>query len=86
MKKIQSLNTSTQLVLSSIIAILFIIAAIVVLKNTGIDIISVHHLDGVPYDTVAEKMPGVRCPRCAENGLETFVLSGKRCPICNHQC
>lgn len=26
------------------------------------------------------KMPGVRCPRCAEQGIEQFVLSGKRCP------
>lgn len=32
------------------------------------------------------KMPGIRCPRCAARGIETWVLSGKHCPKCNHPC
>lgn len=38
------------------------------------------------YSDFDSKMPGVRCRRCAERGVETWVLSGKRCPRCNHQC
>lgn len=29
---------------------------------------------------------GVRCPRCAENGVETIVLPGRHCPRCGQQC
>lgn len=32
------------------------------------------------------KMPGVRCPRCAERGIEQWVLPGKHCPRCNQPC
>ena len=39
--------------------------------------------NGDPYDS---KMPGVRCPRSAERGVVTWVLSGKHCPKCNHPC
>ena len=31
-------------------------------------------------------VPGIRCPRCYERGIETYVLRGKRCPRCNEQC
>ena len=31
-------------------------------------------------------MPGVRCPRCAEHGKETWVLPGKHCPVCGQPC
>lgn len=27
-----------------------------------------------------------RCPRCAEQGIETFVMKGKHCPRCGHPC
>ena len=27
-----------------------------------------------------------RCPRCAEQGIETWVLAGKHCPRCNQPC
>ena len=32
------------------------------------------------------QMPGVRCPRCAERGIEQWVLPGKHCPRCNQPC
>ena len=32
------------------------------------------------------KMPGVRCPRCAEQGYEQWVLPGKHCPRCGQPC
>lgn len=31
-------------------------------------------------------IPCVRCPTCAENGTETFVIRGKLCPVCNTAC
>ena len=31
-------------------------------------------------------MPGVRCPACANRGVETWVLPGKHCPTCGHPC
>lgn len=31
-------------------------------------------------------MPGVKCPRCAERGIEQWVLPGKHCPRCNQPC
>ena len=33
-----------------------------------------------------DPMPGVRCPKCAGRGLETWVLPGKHCPKCGHPC
>ena len=27
-----------------------------------------------------------KCPRCAEKGIEVFVLPGKHCPRCNQPC
>lgn len=35
---------------------------------------------------VPSKMPGVKCPRCAEKGIEQWVLPGKHCPRCNQPC
>ena len=29
---------------------------------------------------------GNLCPRCAERGVEVYVLPGKHCPICNQPC
>lgn len=31
-------------------------------------------------------MPGVRCPTCAERGIEQWVLPGKHCPRCSTAC
>lgn len=31
-------------------------------------------------------MPGVKCPRCAEKGIEQWVLPGKHCPRCSQPC
>ena len=27
-------------------------------------------------------MPGVKCPKCAEEGIEVWALPGKHCPRC----
>ena len=27
-----------------------------------------------------------KCPRCAEQGIEVYVLPGKHCPRCNQPC
>ena len=27
-----------------------------------------------------------KCPRCAEKGIEVYVLPGKHCPRCNQPC
>ena len=44
-----------------------------------------------PYSFVGEPlqcmpMPGVKCPKCAQQGTETWVLQGKNCPKCGHPC
>ncbi|KAK4691036.1 hypothetical protein P7C71_g5883, partial [Lecanoromycetidae sp. Uapishka_2] len=39
-----------------------------------------------PLSRGTGKMPGVRCPRCWEHKIETWVISGKHCPKCNHPC
>ena len=31
-------------------------------------------------------MPGVRCPTCAANGQEVWVLPGKACAYCGTTC
>jgi len=31
-------------------------------------------------------MPGVKCPKCAAKGTETWVLQGKACPKCGQIC
>lgn len=31
-------------------------------------------------------MPGVKCPTCAERGIEQWVLPGKHCPRCSTAC
>ena len=37
-------------------------------------------------DQPLTQMPGVRCPRCAERGIEQWVLPGKHCPRCDQPC
>lgn len=31
-------------------------------------------------------MPGVKCPKCASKGVESWVLPGKSCPKCGTAC
>jgi len=31
-------------------------------------------------------MSGVRCPTCAANGQESWVIPGKNCPVCGTGC
>ncbi|PSS14873.1 hypothetical protein M430DRAFT_35733 [Amorphotheca resinae ATCC 22711] len=31
-------------------------------------------------------MTGVRCPTCAANGQEVWVIPGKACPYCGTNC
>ncbi len=38
------------------------------------------------FDLFDGLMPGVRCPKCAESGIETWVLPGKHCSKCNYPC
>ena len=33
-----------------------------------------------------EPMSGVRCPACAEKGVETWVIPGKNCHVCGTSC
>lgn len=33
-----------------------------------------------------KQMPGVRCPTCAANGSEVWVIPGKRCHVCDTMC
>ncbi|KAM0805910.1 hypothetical protein BDR22DRAFT_884317 [Usnea florida] len=35
---------------------------------------------------IAQIPIGHQCPRCAEQGIEQYVLPGKHCPRCNHPC
>ena len=41
--------------------------------------------DGQTPDTV-DYLEDVKCPRCAENGILTYVQPGKHCPRCNQPC
>lgn len=34
------------------------------------------------FGNVDNTIPGVKCPVCAENGVETIVIRGRNCPIC----
>lgn len=47
----------------------------------------VYILRGYSGEPVAH-MPRVnnKCPRCAEQGIEQYVLPGKHCPRCNQPC
>ncbi|KAH8907790.1 hypothetical protein BR93DRAFT_926810 [Coniochaeta sp. PMI_546] len=36
--------------------------------------------------TVAQQLPGVRCPTCAANGQETWVIPGRACGNCGTPC
>lgn len=45
---------------------------------------SLHGIQKANEDLI--KAPGVRCPRCAQDGIETFVLPGKHCPRCKQPC
>ncbi|AEO65144.1 uncharacterized protein THITE_33145 [Thermothielavioides terrestris NRRL 8126] len=38
------------------------------------------------YGAHAQLMPGVRCPTCASNGVEVWVLEGRRCAKCGTAC
>ena len=31
-------------------------------------------------------MPGVKCPGCAANDKETWVIPGKSCGVCGTEC
>ncbi|KAA8636276.1 hypothetical protein SMACR_05274 [Sordaria macrospora] len=31
-------------------------------------------------------LPGVRCPECQKKGVETWVIRGRACPVCRHEC
>ncbi|KAL1990176.1 hypothetical protein VTN49DRAFT_6015 [Thermomyces lanuginosus] len=31
-------------------------------------------------------MPGVRCPTCEEQGIETWVIQGQNCHVCGTAC
>lgn len=35
---------------------------------------------------VLKGIPGVRCPKCIENGHEEWVIRGKVCPKCGTVC
>lgn len=37
-------------------------------------------------DTSILQLPGVRCPKCAENGKESWVLPGRSCSTCGTPC
>ena len=38
------------------------------------------------FQSKVNKMPDLRCPRCAEQGYEQWVLPGKHCPRCGQPC
>ncbi|TQB68838.1 hypothetical protein MPDQ_002674 [Monascus purpureus] len=38
------------------------------------------------YSTVLGLMPGVRCPKCENEGKEIWVIPGKRCHVCGTPC
>jgi hypothetical protein len=37
-------------------------------------------------DSPVDPLPGVKCPACLRQGIETWVLPGKHCPRCGHPC
>ncbi|CAG8948752.1 hypothetical protein HYFRA_00001873 [Hymenoscyphus fraxineus] len=39
-----------------------------------------------PGVKVVPKMPGVRCPTCASNGQESWVIPGRQCGYCGTNC
>ncbi|KAK0507023.1 hypothetical protein JMJ35_010481 [Cladonia borealis] len=41
--------------------------------------------DDQPRDQMPASVSNL-CPRCAEQGVETFVMKGKHCPRCGHPC
>ena len=49
----------------------------------NLDLISI---TGIDDPVTSDPMPGVRCPKCAARGVESWVLSGKYCPKCGHPC
>ena len=59
---------------SALVFILFVGSALVFILFVGMVLL------------VLGLMPGVRCPACAARGVESWVLPGKNCKICNHPC
>ena len=35
---------------------------------------------------MGDYLEDVKCPRCAENCVLTYVQPGKHCPVCNQPC
>lgn len=46
----------------------------------------VYVLRGYNGEPIAHMPMNNKCPRCAEQGIEQFVMPGKHCPRCNQPC
>ena len=66
-----------------ILAIIFTIGSIILLSNIWSNIGDIY---GFPGDDPDEPMPGVKCIKCEDRGVESWVLPGKHCPKCGHPC
>ncbi|PHH65214.1 hypothetical protein CDD81_3073 [Ophiocordyceps australis] len=37
-------------------------------------------------ETKEAGVPGIRCPKCLNRGVEVWVIPGKICRVCGHPC
>ena len=41
---------------------------------------------GIELDLIDNHIPSVKCPTCAANGQEVWVIKGKVCSKCGTEC